>query len=46
MRTTTHNIVVTERPIERNIQNLQKENKLKRVDSAKGGHWEIIKKEK
>ena len=39
-------IGVTERSIERNIQNLQKENKLKRVGSAKGGHWEIIKKEK
>jgi len=36
-------IGVTERSIERNIQNLQRENKLKRVGSAKGGHWEIIK---
>jgi len=35
-------IGVTERSIERNIQNLQREKKLKRVGSAKGGYWEII----
>ena len=35
-------IGITERSIERNIQKLQKENKLKRIGPDKGGHWEII----
>jgi ATP-dependent DNA helicase RecG len=35
-------IGVAERTIERNIQKLQKENKLKRIGGAKGGHWEVI----
>lgn len=35
-------IGVTERSIERNLQKLQQENRLRRVGSAKGGHWEVI----
>ena len=35
-------IGITERSIERNIQKLQKDNKLKRIGPDKGGHWEII----
>ena len=35
-------IGLTTRSIERNIQNLQLEDKLVRIGSAKGGHWEII----
>ncbi len=35
-------IDVAERSIERNLQTLQKNNKLKRIGAAKGGHWEII----
>ncbi|MBN1996515.1 putative DNA binding domain-containing protein [candidate division KSB1 bacterium] len=38
-------IGVTERTIERNIQSLQRQQILKRVGPAKGGHWEIIKQE-
>ncbi len=34
-------IGVTERSIERNIQKLQKEGKLKRIGIAKGGHWQV-----
>ena len=34
-------IRVTERSIERNIQKLQKDGKLKRLGGAKGGHWEM-----
>ena len=34
-------IGVTERSIERNIQKLQKEGKLKRVGPAKGGYWQV-----
>ena len=30
--------------IKEHIRNLQKEGRLKRVGSAKGGHWEVIKK--
>ncbi len=33
-------IGVTERTIERNIQKLKVANLLKRIDGAKGGHWE------
>lgn len=36
-------IGVTERTIERNIQKLKKEGKLKRVGGAKGGEWKISK---
>jgi ATP-dependent DNA helicase RecG len=36
-------IGVTERSIERNIQNLQKESIIQRIGPAKGGHWKIIK---
>ncbi|MDD5394420.1 MAG: winged helix-turn-helix transcriptional regulator [Thiothrix sp.] len=39
-------IGITERSIERNIQNLQKENKIQRVGSAKGGCWEVLDYEK
>ncbi len=35
-------IGVTERSIERNLQKLQQEQRLRRVGSAKGGHWELI----
>ncbi len=35
---------VTERTIERNLQVLHKENMIKRIGGAKGGHWEIIEK--
>ncbi len=35
-------IDVTERSIERNIENLKKKNVLKRIGPDKGGHWEII----
>ncbi len=37
---------VTERSIERNIQKLQEENRLRRVGPAKGGHWKVIEEEK
>ncbi len=33
---------VTERSIERNIQKLQRDELLKRLGSAKGGHWKVI----
>ena len=36
-------IGVTERSIERNIQNLQKKGIIQRIGPAKGGYWEIIK---
>ena len=35
-------IKVTERSVERNIQKLQKEGKLKRIGPDKGGHWEVV----
>lgn len=34
---------VTERSIERNIHNLRESGHLRRVGSAKGGHWEVLK---
>ena len=37
-------IGVTERSIERAIQKLQTQGLLKRIGSAKGGHWEIVDK--
>jgi len=36
-------IGVTGRSIERNIQKLQQYGKLKRVEPAKGGYWEVLK---
>lgn len=38
----TEKIGISDRSIERNIQKLQKENKLKRVGGDKGGKWIII----
>ena len=35
-------IGITERSIERNIQKLQKEGKIKHIGPAKGGHWKVI----
>ena len=35
-------IGVAERTIERNLQNLQNKNLLKRVGGAKGGYWEVV----
>ncbi|MFM9949459.1 MAG: ATP-binding protein [Saprospiraceae bacterium] len=35
-------IGVAERTIERNLQNLQNGNLLRRVGGAKGGHWEVL----
>lgn len=35
-------IGVTERTIERNIQELKKENRLKRIGSDRGGHWKVM----
>ena len=36
-------IGVTERSIERNVQNLQKEGIIQRIGPARGEYWEIIK---
>jgi predicted HTH transcriptional regulator len=33
---------VTERSVERNIQRLQLENRLRRVGPDKGGYWEVV----
>jgi len=33
---------ITERSVERNISQLQKHKKLRRIGPAKGGHWEVI----
>lgn len=35
-------IGITQRSIERNIQKLQAERKLRRIGAAKGGHWEVV----
>ncbi|TKG90744.1 winged helix-turn-helix transcriptional regulator [Puteibacter caeruleilacunae] len=35
-------IGISERSIERNLEILRKEGKLKRIGPAKGGHWKII----
>lgn len=35
-------IGVTERSIERNIEKLKKEGKLRRIGPDKGGHWEVV----
>jgi ATP-dependent DNA helicase RecG len=37
-------IGVTERSIERNVNKLKKEGKLKRIGPDKGGYWEIVQK--
>ncbi len=37
---------VTTRSIERNLESLQTQNKIKRIGSAKGGHWQIITNDK
>lgn len=34
-------IGVSSRSIERNLQNLQKDKKLERIGSAKGGYWKV-----
>ncbi|MBK5276368.1 MAG: Fic family protein [Desulfuromonadales bacterium] len=36
-------IGVTTRSIERNLQKLQEEGRLRRVGADKGGHWEVVK---
>ncbi len=33
---------ITERSVERNISQLQKHKKLRRIGPANGGHWEVI----
>jgi len=33
---------ITEKSVYKNIKTLKKKGLLKRVDSAKGGHWEVI----
>ncbi|WP_090632459.1 winged helix-turn-helix transcriptional regulator [Parapedobacter indicus] len=33
---------ITERSVERNISQLQKDRKLLRIGPAKGGYWEVI----
>ena len=35
-------VSISVRTIERNIQKLQKDNLLKRVGGANGGHWEVV----
>ena len=35
-------IGISERSIERNLQNLQKDKKIDRIGPAKGGHWNVI----
>lgn len=34
---------ITERTAQRDLDKLKKQNKIKRIGSYKGGHWEIIK---
>lgn len=34
---------ISERKIEKNIATLKKMGRLKRIGSAKGGHWEVVK---
>ena len=36
-------IGVTTRSIERNLQKLQDEKRLRRIGPAKGGHWQVLK---
>lgn len=33
---------VTTRSIERNLQRLQEEGRLRRIGPSKGGHWEVL----
>lgn len=35
-------IGVTERSVERNIQKLQSDGRLRRIGPAKGGRWEVV----
>ena len=35
-------IEVSTRSIERNLEALQTQNKIKRIGPAKGGHWQIV----
>jgi len=39
-------IGVTERSIERNIEQLKKDELVKRIGAAKGGYWQIINKKR
>jgi len=43
IRDLSQEIGVTERTIERNLKTLQEQNKIKRVGSARGGHWKILR---
>ena len=38
-----HMIGISTRSIERNLQQLQKDGRLRRIGAAKGGHWEVLK---
>ena len=38
-----HMIGISTRSIERNLQKLQKDGRLRRIGAAKGGHWEVLK---
>jgi len=38
-----HMIGISTRSIERNLQKLQKDGRLRRIGPAKGGHWEVLK---
>ena len=38
-----HMIGISTRSIERNLQKLQKDDRLRRIGAAKGGHWEVLK---
>lgn len=38
----TDNIGITEKAVEKQISQLKKDNKLKRVGAVKGGHWELL----
>jgi len=38
-----HMIGISTRSIERNLQQLQKDGRLRRIDPPKGGHWEVLK---
>jgi predicted HTH transcriptional regulator len=35
-------IGITERSVERSIQKMQREDLIKRIGPAKGGHWEVV----
>jgi len=38
-----HMIGISTRSIERNLQKLQKDGRLRRIGPPKGGHWEVLK---